>query len=279
MGADACNDTAVAKIFEAKGRPTFNPLIVHVKNQSAAEQHATFNTLAKKIAAKFWPGALSLVLPKSRHSEVSTLATAGLDTIALRNPTHPAALALLDQLDRPIAAPSANPSGLLSPTTAEHVAQFLGPTVSLVLDGGPCPIGVESTIIDLTSKIPVLLRPGGVTVEKIIPATGALDPAEQDKIVAPGMLKSHYSPKTPIRMNATHCVAGEALLAFGPKPLVGSKYQENLSPSGNLIEAAGNLFRMLHRLDDTQSSGIAVMPIPSEGLGLAINDRLQRACS
>ena len=148
-----------------------------------------------------------------------------------------------------------------------------------MLDGGTCAIGVESTIIDLTAKNPVLLRPGGVTVEKIITAAGALDPAEKEKIVAPGMLKSHYSPKTPIRMNATHCVAGEALLAFGPKPLVGSKYQENLSPSGNLIEAAENLFRMLHRLDDTQSSGIAVMPIPSEGLGLAINDRLQRACS
>ena len=279
MGADACNDTAVAKIYEAKGRPIFNPLIIHVKNQAAAEQHATFNTLAKKIATNFWPGALSLVLPKSRYSEVSTLATAGLDTIALRNPTHPAALALLDQLERPIAAPSANPSGLLSPTTAEHVAKYLGSIVSLVLDGGTCAIGVESTIIDLTAKTPVLLRPGGVTVEKIITAAGALDPAEKEKIVAPGMLKSHYSPKTPLRMNATYCLAGEALLAFGPKPLVGSKYQENLSPNGNLIEAAGNLFRMLHRLDDTQSSGIAVMPVPSEGLGLAINDGLERACS
>ncbi len=279
MGADACNETAVAKIFEAKGRPTFNPLIIHVKSQPAAEQHATFNTLAKKIADNFWPGALSLVLPKSRHSEVSTLATAGLNTIALRNPTHPAALALLGQLEQPIAAPSANPSGLLSPTTAEHVARHLGSNVSLVLDGGTCPIGVESTIIDLTAKIPVLLRPGGVTVEKIITATRVLDPAEQDKIVAPGMLKSHYSPNTPIRMNATHCLPEEALLAFGPKPLVGSRYQENLSPNGNLIEAAGNLFRMLHLLDDTQSSGIAVMPVPREGLGLAINDRLQRACS
>ena len=277
LAANACSDEAVAKIFAAKGRPTFNPLIVHVTNVGEAQTHTVFNDSADKLAAMFWPGALSFVLPKQSKSNVSALVTAGLDTMAIRNPAHPAALELLNQVQTPIAAPSANRSGCLSPTTAKHVAEHFGSRVSLILDGGECGVGVESTILDLSSKAPVLLRPGGVTVEEFESVIGSLNQRPVGKILAPGMLENHYAPKTPIRINAHNCGSNEAVLAYGSQPLTGGRFMENLSAEENLIEAAGNLFRMLHILDKRNCSQIAVMPIPNEGLGLAINDRLKRA--
>ena len=279
LGGDATSETAVARIFAAKGRPRFNPLIVHVPGLAEAEPLAEFDTRAREAARRFWPGPLTLVLRRRAEAELSLLASAGLDTVALRAPAHPVAQELLRAAGRPIAAPSANRSGRVSPTMAAHVAADLGTDVSLVLDGGACPVGLESTILDLTSGVPMLLRPGGVTREELIAVFGeiASPPARDHVPRAPGSLPSHYAPSRPVRLNAREARPGEALLAFGAEASPGFAEVVWLSRTGDLAEAAANLFACLRRLDRAEFSAIAVMPIPEHGLGLAINDRLRRA--
>lgn len=275
LGADACNDRAVAQIFAAKGRPSFNPLIAHVANVEAARRIAMFDSRAESLATRFWPGPLTLVLPRRPEGGVSLLATAGLDTVAVRVPDHPAALDLLRAFNRPVAAPSANPSGRLSPTTARHVDEGLGDKTALILDGGPCRVGVESTVLSLVGKTPCLLRPGGVDLESLRDILGNVDVAsESSAILSPGQLESHYAPNAQVRLNALSANHGEVLLAFGPESPPGAL---NLSATGDLVEAASHLFDYLRQLDKTGASVIAVMPIPDHGLGLAINDRLKRA--
>ncbi len=279
LGADATDDRAVAAIFAAKGRPQFNPLIVHVPHIEAAAREVVADARARRIAARFWPGALSLVLPRRSESRVSLLCSAGLPSLAVRAPRHPVAQALLKAAGRPIAAPSANPSGAVSPTDAAHVVQGLGEAAGMILDGGPCPLGLESSILDLTGADPVLLRPGGVTREDLEAEIGPISLAGRHAaITAPGMMESHYAPRLPLRLNARAARPGEALLAFGPPP-EGEAATENLSPSGDLLEAAAKLFAALHRLDRPGFTGIAVMAIPETGLGAAINDRLRRAAA
>lgn len=281
LGADATNDTSVAGIFAAKGRPDFNPLIVHVPSLQQAQQLVTFSPLAIKLAEQFWPGALTLVLPRAADSPISQLATAGLDTIAIRVPAGPVAQAFLKTANKPIAAPSANKSGKVSPTTAAHVADDLGAAVGLVIDGGACPLGVESTIVSVMGDDVLLLRPGGVPVEDIEAATGRtiqMDSIDSAKPQAPGQLASHYAPSIPVRLNANDVAADEVLLAFGP-PLSGAKVTYNLSEAGDMTQAAANLFAMLRALDKPDYKAIAVMPIPMHGLGRAINDRLSRAAA
>ncbi|MGE0257936.1 MAG: L-threonylcarbamoyladenylate synthase [Alphaproteobacteria bacterium] len=317
LGGDATNDRAVAAIFAAKGRPRFNPLIVHVPGLVEAEPLAVFDERARLLAGRFWPGPLTLVLPRRPGGGVSLLASAGLDTVAVRAPAHPVAQRLLVAAARPIAAPSANRSGRVSPTTAAHVAaefsatgdtprppasDAAGPPLSrnageggrgrrkeagegagpaLILDGGPCPIGVESTVLDLTGPIPVLLRPGGITIEEIADILGVVETSATDAGAprSPGRLPSHYAPQLPVRLNATDARQREALLAFGPDAPPGFAEVRYLSHRGDLAEAAASLFAMLRRLDRPEFSGIAVMPIPQRGLGLAINDRLRRAAA
>jgi L-threonylcarbamoyladenylate synthase len=281
LGADATDDRAVASIFAAKERPRFNPLIVHVPNVAAAARIAVFDARAERLAAAFWPGPLTLVMPRRADSGVSLLVSAGLDTVALRVPGHNVAHALLNAVGRPIAAPSANRAGEVSPTEAAHVAASLGDRVALILDGGRCPVGVESTVVDLTGVTPQLLRPGGVTreaLEAAIGPVGTASAAGEGPARSPGLIGRHYAPGRPLRLEARAAVApGEALLAFGPDSLPGFAETLNLSPSGDLVEAAANLFAMLRALDRPDVAAIAVMPIPNEGLGLAINDRLRRA--
>jgi L-threonylcarbamoyladenylate synthase len=283
LAADATNNRAVARIFAAKGRPRFNPLIVHVPDLAAAETIAEFGTRARDLARKFWPGPLTLVLRRRETSGVSLLACAGLDTVAVRVPAHPVARSLLRAVDRPLAAPSANRSGRVSPTTAEHVAVELGRRVALILDGGPCPIGLESTVLDLNDALPapVLLRPGGMALEELTRSLGWFAVVEAGPTAprSPGQLASHYAPRLPLRMNATDARPGEALLAFGPTTPSGFAEVLNLSSTGDLAETAANLFAMLRRLDRPEFTEIAVMPIPEHGLGLAINDRLRRAAA
>jgi L-threonylcarbamoyladenylate synthase len=284
LGADAASDRAVAAVFAAKGRPRFNPLIVHVVDIDAARQLVIFDGRARQLAQAFWPGALTLVLQRRADCPVSLLASAGLDTLALRVPNHKVAQALLRACGRPIAAPSANASGKVSPTTAAHVAQSLGAKVAMILDGGRCQVGVESTVLDLSGPVATLLRPGGVTEEEIAARIGPLAapaPAAQDDEArrSPGLLESHYAPELPLRLEARALRPGEALLAFGPTPLAGATHSENLSPMADLQEAAANLFAMLRALDRPGLAGIAVMPIPDRGLGRAINDRLRRAAA
>jgi L-threonylcarbamoyladenylate synthase len=281
LGGDATNDRAVARIFEAKGRPRFNPLIVHFPDIDAAHAHVVFDGRADRLAERFWPGALTLVLSRRPASTVSLLASAGLDSLAVRVPHHAVAHALLSACGRPIAAPSANPSGKISPTTAQHVASSLGTKVAMILDGGPCPVGVESTVLDLTGPTPVLLRPGGVTAEDLTDTIGPLAAPAADTGVlrSPGMLASHYAPQLPLRLEARDVRPREALLAFGACSIAGAAAMENLSPSGDLVQAAANLFAMLRALDRPGLSGIAVMPVPDRGLGRAINDRLRRAAA
>jgi len=283
LGGDATNDRAVAAIFQAKGRPQFNPLIAHVPDAAAADAHVVWNDTAERLAQHFWPGPLTLVLPRRAGGAVSLLCSAGLDTQAVRSPAHPVAQALLRAVGRPVAAPSANRSGLVSPTRAEHVVQSLGDGVTLVLDGGPCPVGVESTVVDLTVAQPTLLRPGGATREAIEAVIGplALGPAigTPGALHAPGQLESHYAPALPVRLGAVAVAGDEALLAFGRDIPVGAALVLNLSVAGDLAEAAANLFAMLRALDRPGLGGIAVMPIPDHGLGLAINDRLRRAAA
>lgn len=279
LGADATDDEAVAGIFAAKARPQFNPLIVHVPDAEAAAHEAAFDARAEALAAQFWPGPLSLVLPRAASCRVSLLCSAGLPSLALRAPNHPIAQKLLRATGRPIAAPSANRSGKISPTTAAHVAEGLGNRVAMILDGGACRVGLESTVLDLSGEAPVLLRPGGVTREDLERVIGPVSlPGPATPLASPGMLASHYAPRLPLRMNAQDRKPGEALLAFGPAPN-GLQAEENLSPGGNLTEAAACLFAALHRLDRPEFTGIAVMPIPEAGLGIAINDRLRRAAA
>jgi L-threonylcarbamoyladenylate synthase len=279
LGADATDDEAVASIFAAKARPQFNPLIVHVPDAATAAREAVFDARAEALAAEFWPGPLSLVLPRAASCRVSLLCSAGLPSLALRAPSHPIAQKLLRATGRPIAAPSANRSGKISPTTANHVADGLGNRIAMILDGGACQIGLESTVLDLSGENPVLLRPGSVTREEMERVIGPVSmPSSTTPLVSPGMLASHYAPRLPLRMNAHDCRRGEALLAFGPVPR-GMEPEENLSPSGDLTEAAAHLFAALHRLDRPDFTGIAVMPIPESGLGIAINDRLRRAAA
>lgn len=276
LGADATNDTAVAGIFEAKGRPRFNPLIIHFADAAQAAAAVDFNDRADKLASAFWPGALTMVLKRKRGCPVSLLASAGLDTLAVRVPDHSIAHALIEAAGTPLAAPSANRSGHISPTAARHVEASLGDRVDATLDGGPCSLGLESTVVDLSAGAPTLLRPGGVPREDIETVIGALAIADGsgDAPRSPGMLERHYAPMIPLRLNAGGPEPGEALLAFGPDV---SPRHPNLSRNGDLKEAAANLFAMLHMLDQPGFKGIAVMTIPDTGLGVAINDRLKRA--
>jgi L-threonylcarbamoyladenylate synthase len=274
LAADAANPEAVARLYEAKGRPRFNPLIAHVSSWEMAEREAEFSPLARTCAEAFWPGPLTLVLPARSGGRVSDLARAGLETLAVRWPKHRAAAALIEVFGRPLVAPSANRSGHVSPTRAEHVAEDLAERISLILDGGPCDVGMESTILGFQDGEPVLLRPGGVATETISARLGrSVRPYSSEAgINAPGQMKSHYAPKARLRLNATAREEGEGFLAFGP--FVPGDL--SLSTSGDLVEAAANLFEMLRSLD-TQFERIAVSPIPATGLGEAINDRLERA--
>jgi L-threonylcarbamoyladenylate synthase len=278
LGADATNGPAVARLYAAKGRPAFNPLISHVADAQAAERLAVFNDDARRLAAAFWPGPLTLVLPKRPGCPVSDLALAGLDTIALRVPAHPVARALLAAFGRPIVAPSANRSGHVSPTTAPHVMADLRGRIDLIVDGGASPVGVESTIVACLEE-PTLLRPGGLAREAIARVLGtslATDGTPDDIAPrAPGMMTSHYAPKAALRLDASEARDGETLLAFGQH----AGAAMNLSPRGDLVEAAANLFSHLRALDAAGARAIAVMPIPREGLGEAINDRLERAAA
>jgi L-threonylcarbamoyladenylate synthase len=281
LGGDATSDRAVAAIFAAKGRPSFNPLIVHVAGVSDAAQFAELTAKAQAAARAFWPGPLTLVLPRRRDCRISLLATAGLDSVAIRVPAHKIAQTLLMMTGLPLAAPSANPSGRLSPTQAGHVLADLGDKAEFVIDGGACPVGLESTVLSLIEDRPRILRPGAVTAEALSAAlkepvsieTGAEDGAAPR---APGQLASHYAPALPVRLSAARAEPGEALLGFGASA---PKDALNLSPAGDLQEAAANLFAMLRRLDDPKYRGIAVMPVPETGLGIAINDRLRRAAA
>lgn len=273
LGADARNGKAVAGIFAAKGRPRFNPLIVHVRDMAEAERHAVFSNSARTLAEKFWPGALTLVLPRRAGTSLSELVSAGLDTVALRVPAHPIAAALLQESNLPIAAPSANLSGRISATTAAHIAAGLHQAVDLILDGGAAPLGLESTVIGFDADVCVLLRPGAIARQAIEEIAGPLRAAD-DTIRSPGQLESHYAPRAALRLNAQAKDSGEVLLGFGSSP----DATLNLSPAGDLREAAANLFAMLHELD-RQTSRIAVAPIPETGLGEAINDRLRRAAA
>ena len=281
LGGDATSEAAVARIFATKDRPRFNPLIAHIPGLAEAEHLGVIDDRARRAARHFWPGPLSLVLPRRPDSGLSLLASAGLDTVALRAPAHPVAQALLRAAGRPIAAPSANRSGRVSPTTAAHVAGELGEEAALILDGGACPVGIESTVLDLSGGVPALLRPGGVTLEQLTAIFGRIEVTATDENAprSPGMLPSHYAPSLPVRLDAAGARPGEALLAFGPEAPPGFAAVLFLSRQGDLAEAAANLFTMLRRLDRPQFSGIAVMPIPQEGLGRAINDRLRRAAA
>lgn len=282
LGADAANGRAVAAVFAAKGRPRFNPLIAHVADLATAERLAVLDTTARTLAEAFWPGALTLVLAKRPGAPVSDLVTAGLDTIALRVPSHPVARALLARFGGAIAAPSANPSGGLSPTEAEHVEKGLGDKVALILDGGATTLGLESTIVGFLDGRPTLLRAGAIPrteIERVLGerlATPA--PSAGDTPSAPGQLESHYAPRARLRLGALSAEPGEMLLAFGPNAPKGVPGL-NLSPTGDLGEAAANLFAYLHILDETGVATIAVTAIPEEGLGEAINDRLRRAAA
>lgn len=278
LGADASNGRAVARVFEAKGRPQFNPLIVHVASLAEAERYAVFDDTARHLAQAFWPGALTLVLPRASGCTLSELVSAGLDTVALRVPSHPTALKLLTASAVPVAAPSANASGRISATTAQHVAQSLGDKVDLILDGGATPLGLESTVIGFDGAQPVLLRAGAIARADIEAVVGPLV-APSGKIQSPGQLASHYAPRAALRLDAMTVKPDEALLAFGPLIPAGGRKMLNLSALGDLREAAANLFAMLHVLDAPEAAAIAVMPVPDFGLGEAINDRLRRAAA
>jgi L-threonylcarbamoyladenylate synthase len=286
LGCDATNAQAIARLYLAKGRPSFNPLIAHVADLGAARKIARFDADAEKLTQKFWPGPLTLVLPKAAGCDVAELATAGLDTIAVRVPSHPFARQLVVAFGKPVVAPSANVSGHVSPTTAAHVRSDLAGRIDLIADGGPTEVGVESTIVGCFEEV-VLLRPGGVpraALEAVLGRKLADLPADQDSAqpLAPGLLTSHYAPRASVRLNAAHVEPGEALLAFGPQAVAGSNKAGavlNLSARGDLSEAAANLFGYLRALDTTKATRIAVMPIPETGLGEAINDRLRRAAA
>lgn len=294
LGADARVGRAVAKIYELKQRPSFNPLIVHVNNRQAAEKIARFDDRACAVADAFWPGPLTLVLPLLPGAVIDPLVTAGLDTVALRVPSHPVAQDLLAAFGGPVAAPSANRSGKLSPTSALHVVQSFGDQAPFTLAAGPSAVGLESTILDLSQTDPVILRPGAVTPDDLAAVLGAAPPVthgvvgEGEIARSPGLLLKHYAPAVPLRLRAVDVRADEALLAFGSTRFMGvvggghvddlpGHLIRNLSKSGDLVEAAGNLFKMLHDLEQSGAAQIAVMDIPVVGIGIAIHDRLTRA--
>ncbi len=286
LGGDATKGEAVARIFAAKGRPAFNPLICHVANREAAEKIARFSNTALTLADTFWPGPLTLVLPRAKNCLVSQLASAGLETIAVRVPSHATAQAILRLVDRPVAAPSANASGSISPTQAHHVAASLGKNVDMILDSGACEIGIESTIISCEDDGVRLLRAGAITFDQInqVLGRGICVEAHDDtgKPASPGQMRSHYAPRTGIRIEADHINAGDALLAFGadlPEGYETAASILNLSHAGDLVEAAANLFDYLHQLDASGAKTIACAKIPDIGLGIAINDRLRRAAA
>lgn len=271
LAADATSGEAVARIYAAKGRPSFNPLIVHVPSLEAAEEIASFDPLARMLAARFWPGPLTLVLPLKENAPVASLLTAGLSTVALRVPAHPAMRALLEASGRPLAAPSANASGRISPTRAEHVRASLDGRIPLVIDAGPTEHGLESTILAVGNDTARLLRPGPLSAEMLrIPLAANPDRG----IEAPGQMASHYAPSKPLRLNATEARPDEWLIGFGPVP-----GDASLSPSGDLVEAAARLFERLHEADASGRAAIAVAPVPETGLGVAIDDRLRRAAA
>jgi L-threonylcarbamoyladenylate synthase len=299
LAADATNDRAVAKIFEAKGRPQFNPLITHVASAEQAREYVQMNETARELAAQFWPGPLTMILPRVEGCKLSDLTCAGLPSSAIRVPSSKAALDLIKAAGVPLAAPSANVSGTLSPTTPAHVVESFcghdgGDKIDMILADGACAVGLESTVIDLTGGAPIILRPGGVTADQISDALGQEiaihhhDEADESAPKSPGLLLKHYAPSIPVRLNAIDVGDGEALLAFGSIKFMGLKSGggaaslpenqiRNLSESGDLHEAAANLFRMMRELDQPEHAGIAVMNIPDTGLGVAMNDRLRRA--
>ena len=292
LGADATNDRAVARIFAAKYRPAFNPLISHVASAAAAFDLGVETPIATVLASAFWPGPLTLVLDRRPDCPVARLTTAGLDKIAVRVPAHAAAQALLTHFGKPVAAPSANPSGRISPSTADHVMRGLAGKIDLILDGGPCESGLESTVVDASTDQALILRPGGITRNAVAdalkaagfaghiagPIAGPTAVTQPVQPVAPGQLASHYAPRAAVRLNATKAAADEELIGFGS--VAGSgRLALSLSASGDLIEAAANLFAMLHRADDTGTAKIAIAPVPDNGLGEAINDRLRRAAA
>jgi L-threonylcarbamoyladenylate synthase len=282
LGADATNAAAIAKLYAAKGRPSFNPLIAHLADTEAARREGVFSAAASKLAEHFWPGPLTLVVPVAAMSRICDLARAGLRSVGLRVPAHPAAHALLAEVARPIAAPSANRSGHVSPVSADHVLEDLGESIDLVLDGGPCKVGIESTIVACIDDRPRLLRPGGIAREAIEEVLGAsltiIDGRASGGPIAPGMLASHYAPRAALRLDATALEPGEAGLDFGGRFPPGGNVLD-LSPRGDTVEAAANLYSYLRRLDASGGETIAVAPISAAGLGEAIRDRLKRAAA
>ena len=287
LGADATNETALAAIFAAKGRPHFNPLIVHVPDLEAAETIGIFNERSKVLAQCLWAGPFTVVVPRRADAPVSPAVSCGLDTVALRVPGNVVARKLLEEFGGAIAAPSANRSGGISPTTPMHVATSLGDRVAMILAGGRCEVGLESTIVDMSVEPPRLLRPGRIGRKSIEGLIGPISAAGEDNVAsetnvpsAPGQLLSHYAPRLPVRLNAATVAPTEALLAFGPDRFIrGGATRLNLSPEGDLLEAAANLYAMLHRLDKPDYTAIAVMSIPDTSIGIAINDRLRRAAA
>jgi L-threonylcarbamoyladenylate synthase len=293
LGANALDGIAVAKIFAAKGRPQFNPLIVHSHDLESLSHLVDFNDDALRVAARFWPGPLTMILPRRGDCAISDLCSAGLPTLAVRVPSHPVAVKLLSVAGVPVAAPSANRSGTLSPTAPLHVMQSLGDAVDMILAAGPTQFGLESTVLDLSGDTPVILRPGAITAEEISATLGknvAYDLGDHDAPKSPGQLLKYYAPSIPVRMGAVDVEPGEALLAFGSLKFMGLRgggfakdlpdtALRNLSDQGDLYQAAANLFRMLRDLDRPDHTRIAVMNIPDLGVGVAINDRLRRAAA
>lgn len=280
LGGNAWSDTAVAAIYAAKNRPDFNPLIVHFAEIQTLKSEVEWNAHAEKLSLKFWPGPLSLVLKRKASSRISLLVSAGLDTVAVRIPSHETARALISACGFPLAAPSANKSGRISPTTAAHVESEFEGSIP-VIEGEKCRVGLESTVVDVSSGTPVLLRPGAITLEGLESALGVsvLVAGSGAVINAPGMLKSHYAPSLPVRLHAKTVAANEALLAFGNNAPAGAAKTLNLSEQGDVVEAAANLFAFMRELDSARYKTIAVMPIPEHGVGIAINDRLRRAAA
>ena len=278
LAADATNGKAVASIFEAKNRPQFNPLICHVADMAMAEKLVQIPPLASALMTAFWPGPITFVLPQQKDCPVSDLVSAGLDTLAVRMPDHELTHEVIAKLNRPIAAPSANPSGKISPTSAAHVKDGLGDRIDMILDGGDCTCGIESTIVTFDKDKVIILRPGSVTKEMIENSVQApvqdFTPSSDSEITAPGQLLSHYAPDARVRLNATNKKAGEYMIGFGD--IEGDR---SLSKSGDLIEAASNLFNSLREADKTDATTIAIAPIPNHGIGIAINDRLERAAA
>ncbi len=283
LAADATRDDAVAKIYALKNRPSFNPLIAHVADAQMAKHYVQWNDWAEQLSIAFWPGPITLILPLLPHATISALATDGGDTLGVRCPLHGVTLPLIKAFGKPVVAPSANRSGRISPTSAQHVREEFGDDAPLIIDGGACTVGIESTVIDLTDEVPVLLRPGAITQDMIEAVLGVSVHLphqvsnEQVRLKSPGMLTRHYAPTTPLRLDATQVHAGEALLAFGMHVPGGASHIFNLSMHGDLVEAASRLFEGLRALDACGASRIAVMPLPTEGIGAAIADRLKRA--